>query len=65
MKTYVIIVTVHCGNGFYPVKVTAQDEDGAFLLARLLKDHDPKVCLTEVTESKTSTTRNIPIKKLN
>ncbi len=65
MKTYMITVTIHCGNGWYPVNVRTQDEDGAFLLARLLKDHDPKVSLTEVTESKTTTTRNIPIKKLD
>ncbi len=65
MKTYMIAVTIRCGNGSYSTRVTTQDEDGAFLLARLLKEHDPKICLTEVTESSATTTRNIPIKKLS
>ena len=64
-KTYMVAVTVRCGNGSYSTRVTTQDEDGAFLLARLLKEHDPEVRLTEVTESTTTTTRDIPIKKLS
>ncbi len=62
-KSYIVAVCVKIGDGSsYRVDVETEDEVGAMLLARLLKEHDPEVLLMEV--SKTRKTRTLHVRGL-
>ncbi len=61
-KTYVVAVCVKLGDlEPYRVDVTTDDEIGAMMLARLLKEHDPEVLLLE--RSETTERRTVPVMK--